>query len=146
MPRRNDIAKILVIGSGLVILLGFACSVLSADVFVQQRIKFADACGLVVDPSGLGVPGATVTAQDDSGTLVKTTSLNDGSFHFSETFDTSVDLRVESRGFVRADNRIGTLRTAKSSRCRHPIYVVLAVGEGFSNVTTMKSALPKPGH
>jgi hypothetical protein len=118
-------------------------SQLAADVFVDKAIKEADGCGFIQDASGSAVAEASVKAMSGDKTIAITTTLSDGSFHFTESVDTQARLVVSARGFVTATNTIGRMHTANSKKCKHPVYAVLAVGQGHSFITTKKSELPK---
>ncbi|GAC1419995.1 MAG: hypothetical protein NVSMB62_13430 [Acidobacteriaceae bacterium] len=121
-----------------------AFSFCAGTLLAQERIKNADACGFIVDLTGTAVEGATVVAVSGEKTLATSSSLSDGSFHFAEQLNTAVDFKVSARGFASSTHEIEHLKSVNEKHCRHPLYVVLAPGEGSSVVTTKKSALPKP--
>jgi hypothetical protein len=133
-----------------VILVGFACllalgssQLTAANVVVQERIKDVDACGLVMDPSGHGIPDATISATSGGNVIASATTLSDGSFSFMQNFNSRIQLSVQARGFAGANGAIEHMGAAGSRKCRHPVYVVLAVGEGSSYLTSRKSGLPR---
>lgn len=121
-----------------------ASSFWSGRLLAQERIKSADGCGFIVDSTGTAIEGATVVAVSGSKTLATSSSLSDGSFHFAEKLNTAVDFKVSARGFASSTHEIEHLKSVNEKHCRHPLYVVLAAGEGSSVVTTKKSALPRP--
>jgi hypothetical protein len=117
---------------------------LAADVSGDKPIKEADDCGFIKDASGAAVPEATVKAISGVKTIATAITLSDGSFHFTESTNMQVELEVSARWFVTARNTIGRMHTAADSKkCKHPVYAVLAVGQGHSFITAKKSELPK---
>lgn len=60
----------------------------------------AQISGLVTDPSGARVPGATVIATDADGHRVTTTARADGSYAFTSLPDGRYDVTIRSRGFA----------------------------------------------
>jgi hypothetical protein len=118
-------------------------SQLRGDVAVQERIKDVDACGLVMGPDGRGISEATVTAISDGKTLAIATSLSDGSFSFTQSINSPVELHVKAKGFAEASATVERMRGAGLKKCGHPVYAVLAVGGGNGYLTTKKKSLPK---
>ena len=131
MPRRNDIAKILVIGSCFALMV-------SPAVAGRPRIVAAGLCGVVTDLTGKPIEKATVTAMfGDSSTSQETDKAGNWSFgrkagpHWME---------VEGRGYQTfefdyvekgdlkdsgADNS-AFLSRPQGGSCATPIYVRLA--------------------
>jgi hypothetical protein len=128
---------------GVLCMLLMTTSHLAADVFVDKPIKEADDCGFIQDASGAAISEATVKAISGVRTIATATTLSDGSFHFAESTNMQVKLEVSAREFVTARNTIGRMHTTDSKKCKHPVYAVLAVGQGHSFITAKKSELPK---
>ena len=116
---------------------------LTSDVIAQERIKDVDACGLVMGPDGRGISEATVSAISDGRTLAIATSLSDGSFSFTQSINSPVELHVRAKGFSEASAAVEKMRGAGLKKCGHPVYAVLATGSGNSYLTTKKKGLPK---
>ncbi len=92
--------------------------------------------GTVTDPSGAGVPGATVAARDGSGSILATAVTNaNGRYEFASLPDGAIVLSAESRGFKRA---VGTEVLTASSRARHDFQ--LSLGESAESVTVSAGA------
>jgi hypothetical protein len=60
----------------------------------------AQISGLVLDPTGARVPGATVIATDADGHRVTTTARADGSYAFTGLSAGRYEVAVRSRGFA----------------------------------------------
>ena len=125
------------------------CLVLFAAVpaFAAQTpaIKEADACGYVVDTTGSVVPEATLKAMNGEKTVATATTLSDGSFRFQESISMQIVLSASARGFATASDTVERVKGTKSDKkCKRPIYVVLAQGNGASFITTKKNRVPRP--
>ena len=110
----------------------------------DRAIKDADGCGYVVDATGSVVPEATVKATSGDKTVATATTLSDGSFHFEESINSQVMLTVSAKGFASATDTVDHVKSTKSDKkCKRPVYVVLAQGNGASFITTKKKNVPK---
>ncbi len=109
----------------------------------QDLIKEVDACGLVLDPSGHGVPDATVSAMSGGNVVETSTTLSDGSFSFLQNVNSEVQISVKARGFAPATGTVDHLHSAGSRKCKRPLYAVLAVVGGTSFLTEKKNKLPR---
>jgi hypothetical protein len=110
----------------------------------DREIKEADGCGYVVDTTGSVVPEATVKATSGDKTVATATTLSDGSFHFEESINSQVTLTISAKGFAPATDTVDHVKSTKSdNKCKRPVYVVLAQGNGMSFITTKKKNVPR---
>jgi TonB family protein len=72
-----------------------ALSALSLNAQIINQVT-----GVVTDPSGARVPGATVTATDNSGHRITTKARADGSFSFAGLAEGRYDIAVRQPGFA----------------------------------------------
>ena len=120
-----------------------ATTQLAPDVFAQSPIKESDSCGFVQDASGAPIAEASIKAMSGDKTIATAITLSDGSFHLSESKNSRVDLEVSAQGFAAARGSIDRMHAEDSRKCKHPVYAVLATGQGHSFITAKKSELPK---
>jgi hypothetical protein len=117
-----------------------------ASVVVDKPIDKADECGYVVDQTGLPVSEATLTASAGE-FKVSATSSSDGSFLFPSTSSEPMTIEANAKGFSGAHGTIAHLGISGEKKCRHPFYVVLAVGSvdgAGSYLTVSQKDVPKP--
>jgi hypothetical protein len=112
-----------------------------ATVCVEPKIKVADACGIVLDPSGRPIPDATVVLTIESrDSSVKTN--DEGRFELPNFSGNKVEVKVTAAGFMGAFSSIGSVRGVTAA-CRKPIYIMLQVGgDGCTMISLKKRDLP----
>jgi hypothetical protein len=108
-----------------------------ADVCVEPRIKSAEACGVVLDPSGQPIPNVRVTFASKEKAVSATTDSK-GLFHLSDFEGSAVSLKAEAPGFASASTVVESVKAAKA--CKRPMYVELQVGYGGCTMISLKKS------
>ena len=91
-------------------------------------IVAGSACGIVTDPLGASIEGATVLLIDDTGRAAATTKTNgEGAFKIDGTEAGTYELVTQSIGFIPFARTI-SVRPGKDETCVTPISVKLALG------------------
>ena len=123
------------------IVFGCCISGAAANVCVNPRIKSAEACGIVLDPSGEILSNALIKLREGDREASGTTD-EQGRFRFEGFHGTNVQLSVTAKGFMPAYDFLQVVREPSSKR-KKSIYVMLQVGgDGCTMVSLKKSELP----
>ena len=126
------------------ILFGMCVSAALAADAPDGFIKEADACGFVVDTTGSVVSEAMITATNGGRLIATASTLSDGSFHFKDSINASIDLKAVAGGFAPALSSVNRVHPAvKEGKCKSPLYVVLGKSAGSSFITIKKKLVPK---
>ncbi|MES1258805.1 MAG: carboxypeptidase regulatory-like domain-containing protein [Acidobacteriota bacterium] len=126
------------IARAVLVLAAFAC-VLHTPVFAQQPATIS---GFVADPSGAGVPGASLTLTNQDTAVVLTTSKSDsrGNFEFpSVPAPGSYSISVQVGGFTRHEQKDITVTAGER---RSVGTISLAVGSINDSVTVQAATTP----
>jgi hypothetical protein len=111
-------------------LLIFLLGVIPATLLAQQ--SHASISGLIIDPSGSGIPGASVEARNvDTNLRVRTLSSAEGNYFIGSLPSGSYELKVEAKGF-RDFTRQGIVMAVGD---KVAIAVTMQLGEATQSVT-----------
>ena len=120
-------------------LLAAFLTILSTSVFAQQEATIS---GILADPSGAGVPGATLTLTSQDTTAVVGTQKSDASGNFAfqaVPAPGTYTISVQAAGFARLEQKDIVVTAAER---RSVGTLALAVGSATESVTVKPASLP----
>jgi hypothetical protein len=138
MPRRNDIQKILVIGSGQLaldrwgVLVFLLCATIpqasgQVDCFGYRKHLVSKVEGRVFDPSGIPIPKAEITLRRDSAVVSRSETDDRGRFVIKAPTG-KFDLRAEARGFAEGYAILDVGHDPIHLLHRSTLWIILGVG------------------
>jgi hypothetical protein len=138
MPRRNDIQKILVIGSGpitlsrWVVVVFLLCAAIppgfgQVDCFGYRMHLVSKIEGRIFDPSGIPLPKAKVTLLRDSAVVDRAETDERGWFEIKAPRG-KYNLRAEARGFAEGFAMLDVAHDPNHLLHRSTLWIILGLG------------------